>query len=86
MGKTGGFIQFGDRPPSTDLLPDQAVDWLINARNPVQTGWLFVGHWLFLERPDDARTLEEMPKLVADVEDTFAALFPLWAAVYTGAR
>ncbi|MCA1560062.1 MAG: hypothetical protein LC753_13040 [Acidobacteria bacterium] len=86
MEKTGGFIQFGDRPPSTDLLPDQAVEWLINAHNPVQTGWLFVGRWLFLERPDDARTLEDVRKLVTVVEDSFAALFPLWAAVYTGAR
>jgi hypothetical protein len=83
MEKYGGFIQYGNRPPAMDLLPQQAVEWLINCRNPVGQGWIFVGRWLSLEKPDDAATLSSMPKLVATVEDTFAALFPLWSATYT---
>jgi hypothetical protein len=27
MGAHGGFIQYGDRPPATDMLPKDAVDW-----------------------------------------------------------
>jgi hypothetical protein len=82
MGKTGGFLQFGSRGPAMDMLPEQAVDWLINCRNPVAVGWIFVGRWLFLDRPDDAKELAEMRKLVALIEDTLAALFPLWVATY----
>jgi tetratricopeptide (TPR) repeat protein len=82
MGKTGGFIQFGGRGPATDMLPEQAVEWLINCRNPVGVGWVFVGRWLFLDRVDDAKELAEMRKLVAAVEDTYAALYPLWLATY----
>jgi hypothetical protein len=80
MGKSAGFIQTGERGPSTELLPQQAVDWLINCHNATGVGWIFVGRWLFLDRPDDARTLGEMRHLVADIDDTFAALFPLWVA------
>lgn len=82
MGKNGGFIQFGARGPATDMLPEQAVEWLINCRNPVAVGWIFVGRWLFLDRTDDAKTLADMRKLVAATEDAFAALFPLWVATY----
>ena len=84
MGKSGGFIQYGARGPAVDLLPQQAVEWLVNCRNPAGHGWVFVGRWLSLEKIDDARTLGEMRKVVATVEDTFAALFPLWASVYGG--
>jgi tetratricopeptide (TPR) repeat protein len=80
MGKSAGFIQYGDRGPATDLLPKQAVEWLINCRSAREIGWIFVGRWLFLERPDDARTLGEMRRLVTSIDDTFAALFPLWVA------
>lgn len=82
MGGHGGFIQFGERGPAADLLPDAAVDWLVNCRNPAGIGWVFVGRWLFLDRPDDAQVLAETRKLVAAVEDSFAALFPLWMSVY----
>ena len=82
MGKIGGFIQYGDRGPATDLLPRAAVDWIVNCRNPAGIGWVFVGRWLFMEKPDDAHTLSEMRKLVAAVEDTLATLFPLWVSVY----
>jgi hypothetical protein len=79
MSNSGGFIQYGDHAPAMDLLPAQAVDWLINCRNPVGQGWVFVGRWLSLEKTEDAAVLASMPKLVATVEDTFAALFPLWS-------
>ena len=82
MGKYGGFIQFGDRGPATDMLPKQAVEWITNCRNPAGIGWVFVGRWLFPDKSDDAATLGEMRKLVATVEDTYAALFPLWLTVY----
>ena len=81
MSKSAGFIQYGDRGPSTDLLPKAAVEWLINCRNSTGLGWVFVGRWLFMDKPDDARTIGEMRRLVTDVDDTFAALFPLWVAI-----
>ncbi len=83
MATSGGFIQYGGRPPALDLLPSDAADWLINCRNPAAQGWIFVGRWLSLENPDHAKTLASMPKLSASVEETFAALLPLWASVYT---
>jgi hypothetical protein len=82
MANTGGFIQTGTRGPATDMQPAQAVEWLANCRNPVAVGWIFVGRWLFLDRPDDAAVLADMRKLVATVEDTYAALFPLWLGTY----
>jgi hypothetical protein len=82
MASSGGFIQYGARGPATDLLPPQGVEWLINCHNPAAQGWIFVGRWLSLTRPDDAATLGDMRQLVAAVEDTFAALFPVWASIY----
>jgi len=84
MGKSGGFIQYGARGPAVDLLPKQAVEWLITCRNPAGHGWVFVGRWLSLANPDDARTLGDMRKLVAEVEESYAALFPIWMSVYGG--
>ena len=83
-GSPAGSSSTGARGPAVDLLPQQAVEWLINCRNPAGHGWVFVGRWLSLEKIDDARTLGEMRKVVATVEDTFAALFPLWVSVYGG--
>jgi len=83
MSRSGGFIQFGERGPATDLLPKDAVEWLVNCRNPSGIGWVFVGRWLFVDKPEDAAVLGEMRKLVAEVEDTYAALFPLWVSVYS---
>jgi len=82
MSKSGGFLQFGERGPATDLLPKDAVDWLVNCRNPSGIGWVFLGRWLFVDNAEDAAVLGEMRKLVAAVEDTYAALFPLWVSVY----
>jgi hypothetical protein len=84
MASAGGFIQYGGRPPAVDLLPKDAVEWLINCRNPAAQGWIFVGRWLSLENPDHAATMASMPKLAASVDETFAALLPLWATVYSG--
>jgi hypothetical protein len=82
MATTGGFIQYGRRGPATDLLPAQAVEWLITCHNPAAQGWIFVGRWLSLAKPADAATLGDMRQLVAAVEDTFAALFPIWVSFY----
>lgn len=84
LGSSGGFIQFAERGPAVDMLPKQAVDWIISCRNPAGIGWVFLGRWLQLAKPGDATTLSEMRKLVATVEETFAALFPLWLATYQG--
>ncbi len=85
MASSGGFIQYGDRPPAMELLPKRAVEWLINCRNPVGQGWVFVGRWLSLDNAEDAKTLASMPKLAASVDEAFAALLPLWASVYAHA-
>jgi Tetratricopeptide repeat len=82
MAKSGGFIQYGHRGPAVDLLPQQAVEWLMTCRNPSAQEWIFVGRWLSLSTPADATVLGDMRQLVATIEDTFAALFPLWAAIY----
>lgn len=82
MAKSSGFIQFSDRGPALEMLPKQAVDWLINCRNRLGLEWIFCGRWLMLDNPDDERTLAEMPRLIAAIEDTFAAMFPLWLATY----
>jgi hypothetical protein len=82
MSNSGGFIQYGSRGPAVDVLPPQAVEWLISCRNPAAQGWIFVGRWLSLSQPADAAIMGDMRQLVATVEDTFAALFPLWAAIY----
>lgn len=82
MGTNGGFIQSGSRGPAIDMLPADAVEWLVNCRNPVGIGWIFVGRWLFADRAEDAVVLADMRKLAASVEDTFAALYPLWLNTY----
>jgi hypothetical protein len=37
---------------------------------------------LSLEKPADAAILGDVRKVVATVEDTFAALLPLWSSIY----
>jgi hypothetical protein len=83
LSTSGGFIQYGQRGPAVDLLPSQAVEWLINCRNPAAQEWIFVGRWLSLSKAEDAAILTDMRQVVAAVEDTFAAVFPLWGAIYT---
>ena len=82
MAANGGFIQLGDKPPASDLMPADAVAALGAIRNPVDTGWVFCGRWLFLDRADHAEVLGDHGQLVKWVEQTFADLLPLWMSVY----
>jgi tetratricopeptide (TPR) repeat protein len=84
MGTSGGFIQYGHNPPALDMLPDRAVEWLITCRNAAALEWIFIGRWLFLDRPDEAKILGDRGKLAAVVDDTFRTLYPLWLTTYTG--
>ena len=84
MASNAGFIQYSDRAPARDLLPERAVEWLLNCRNPAAQEWIFVGRWLFLDKTDDAKILNERAKLASVVEDTFRTLYPIWLTTYTG--
>ena len=86
MGANAGFIQYGDRPPALDLLPARAVEWLVNCRNAAALEWIFVGRWLFLEDPADARIMADRAKLASVIDDTFRTLYPIWLATYTTPR
>lgn len=82
MAANGGFIQYADRPPAVDLLPADAVAWLVNNHNALEQGWVFVGGWLFSDRPQDAETMEDPAALLAWIERVFTDLLPLWTSVY----
>jgi hypothetical protein len=82
MGTNTGFIQYADHEPATDLLPERAVEWLLNCRHAETVGWVFVGRWLFLDRAADATILGDRAKLATVVDDTFRALYPLWLSTY----
>ncbi|HEV3217798.1 MAG TPA: tetratricopeptide repeat protein [Vicinamibacterales bacterium] len=84
MAANGGFIQYGDHSPAVDVLPERAVEWLVHCRNAAALEWIFVGRWLFLEKPDDAKVLADRAKLASLVDDAFRTLFPLWLGCYTG--
>jgi len=84
MGANGGFIQYADHPPAVDLLPERAVEWLLNCRNAAALEWIFVGRWLFLDNPEDAKILGDRAKLAKVVDDSFRTLFPLWLGTYAG--
>lgn len=85
MAANGGFIQNGDRQPSVDMLPQEAVTWLIDVQNPVEHEWIFVGRWLFADRSEDAVVMEDPAQLVKWLEQTFVDLLPLWTSVYRNA-
>lgn len=82
---SGGFIQLGDQPPATGLLPGDAVASLIAMATPAEHGWVFCGRWLFADRGDDIAILNDAPRLLRWVEGTFTDLLPLWGDVYRGA-
>jgi hypothetical protein len=84
MSTNGGFIQHGGNGPATDVLPSDAVSWLTNVQNPIETGWIFCGRWLFGDRSDHAATLADPRQLLAWLEQTFNDLLPLWTTVYRG--
>jgi tetratricopeptide (TPR) repeat protein len=84
MAANGGFIQYGDREPAIDLLPERAVEWILSCHNPAALGWIFVGRWLFLDAVDDAKVLGDRAKLASLVDDVFRTLFPIWLRTYAG--
>ena len=43
MAANGGFLQYGARPPAIDLLPDRAIEWLLNCHNLTELEWVFIG-------------------------------------------
>jgi tetratricopeptide (TPR) repeat protein len=82
MAANTGFIQYGDRPPAVDLLPADAVAWLVTSHNVRDLGWVFCGRWLFADRPEHAEILGDSGKLVRWIDQTFTDLLPLWTSVY----
>ena len=86
MATDGAFIQYGDRPPAIDLLPAHAVEWLINCRNAAELKWIFVGRWLFLDNPEQARILGDRTTLARVLDDTLRTLYPLWLDTYRSAH
>jgi hypothetical protein len=82
MRSNGGFVQFGDRPPATDVLPYDAIDRLITQPNPGELSWVFVGRWLFADRGEDIAILSDGSRLVRWIEQTFTDLLPLWGTIY----
>jgi hypothetical protein len=83
-GGGAGFIQYADKPPATDMLPADAVAWLVHVTNPAEMGWIFCGRWLFADRSDDAATMADATKLARWMERAFTDLLPLWMSVYRG--
>src|SRR5204863_9546823 len=65
LAANGGFIQYGRHAAATDLLPERAVEWLLNCRNAAAVEWIFVGRWLFLDNADAARLLGDRAKLAS---------------------
>ena len=55
----------------------------MNCRNAAALEWIFVGRWLFLENPADAKILADRARLATTVDDTFRTLYPIWLATYT---
>jgi tetratricopeptide (TPR) repeat protein len=82
MSMNSGFIQYTDTPPSTSLLPDAALAWLINCQHPAEVGWIFFGRWLFLDRSQDAEILADGRRLVAWIDSSFTDLLPVWTSLY----
>jgi tetratricopeptide (TPR) repeat protein len=78
----GGFIQLGEQPPATDVLPAEAVSTLISADTGAAHSWIFCGRWLFMDRGEDAGILGDAPRLLRWLEQTFSDLLPLWGDVY----
>jgi tetratricopeptide (TPR) repeat protein len=82
MSMNAGFIQYGETPASTDLLPNDALAWLINCQHPATVGWIFFGRWLFLDRSQDAEILTDGRRLVSWIDSSFSDLLPVWTSLY----
>ena len=79
MSMHAGFIQYGDSPPASSLLPADALAWLIGCQHPATVGWIFFGRWLFLDRSQDTEILADGRKLLAWIDSTFSDLLPVWS-------
>lgn len=84
MSVNGGFIQQGNTPAATTLLPNDALAWLINCQHPADVGWIFFGRWLFLDRPQDQEILGDGRRLLTWIDSSFTDLLPLWSSLYRG--
>jgi tetratricopeptide (TPR) repeat protein len=82
MGSNAGFLQYGERPPETSLVPADALAWIDSCRNPSELGWIFLGRWLFADRAEDLEIAGDMRRLTAWVDRTFTDLLPLWSDLY----
>lgn len=82
MEANGGFVQYADRPPAVDLVPRDAVNWLIDDQRRTEREWIFVGRWLFADRPADVAIMEDGGALTRWLEQTFTDLLPLWTSLY----
>ena len=82
MSTNGGYIQYAGQQPAVDLLPSDAISWLLNVQHPVETGWIFCGRWLFADRADHAAILSDGRHLLAWLDQTFGDLLPLWTTLY----
>jgi tetratricopeptide (TPR) repeat protein len=85
MSHSAGFIQYGDRPPSTGLLPHDAIASLVNLQSAAEVGWVFCGRWLFADQPSDAEILQDSRALTAWIDESFSALLPLWSSLFRAA-
>jgi hypothetical protein len=85
MATSGGFIQYGRTPPSTDLMPNDALARLIDLQPSPDLEWIFFGRWLFLDRANDAEVMADGRRLLVWTETSFSDLLPVWANVYRSA-
>jgi len=82
MGGNGGFIQYGDKAVANELLPNDALEWLVGCQNPAEVGWIFLGRWLFLDRAPDADILADGRRLMTWIDGSFTDLLPVWTNLY----
>jgi tetratricopeptide (TPR) repeat protein len=83
MTASGGFLQYGDHPPALEMRPEHAVDWILSCANPAAIEWIFLGRWVFLANPDEAKIVSDRSRLATLVDETFRALLPIWLTTYT---
>ena len=70
--------------PRSTCCPNGPSTGCSTAAIPLRWVGCFVGRWLFLDKPDDAKILGDRAKLATIVDDTFRALFPIWLGCYSG--
>jgi tetratricopeptide (TPR) repeat protein len=82
MATNAGFLQFGHTPPSTELMPNDAIARLIDLQTSGDVEWVFFGRWLFMDRSNDAEVMADGRRLVAWTESSFTDLLPVWTNLY----